>query len=742
MKPSTSRRTFLKASALSTGGLFLGIVSLPALGGKEKENLDEWTGLNAYIKIKEDGQVIIMSPNPEGGQNVKTSMPMIVAEELDVNWAQVQIEQAHLDVKHFTRQFIGGSQAIRSSWHTLRTAGAAARYMLRQAAAKAWAVSFDEISTAEGMLIHNKTGKRASYGQFATAAASVDVPEEVELKKKKDFKIIGHSKKNVEARNIVMGKPLFGIDEYKEGMQIAMIVHPKAFGTKLKSFDASKVLKMPGIRDVFAVKVFNEDFEKQFFDTLTFNEVVAIVGDSTWQVMQAKKALEVIWEPIESYSESRSMFGRQTTMHIPSGLESSTDHYKMMEQRAGEKAQVQREDGQVAEAFASAAKIVERTYLGPYLAHNCMEPMNFFAHVTADKAELAGPLQKPEFTEQALSARIGMPLENIDIRITRLGGGFGRRSYAHWLIEAALISQKVQAPIKLVYSREDDMTAGIYRPTYRADYRAAFDAQYKLIGFHVKAGGIPESPLAAHRFPAGAVENYLAEEWTIDTNLTTGSFRAPRSNFMAAAEQSFLDELAEIAGKDPIDFRLELLQKSIDEPVGGQMDYEPERYMGVLKLVREKSNWDARKKNENLGVSAYFSHNTYAAHVLELTMEKGQPKVKNVCTAIDCGLLINPDAAVNMTQGAVVDGIGTGLYGKLSVNRGVPESQNFDTYRMIRMQEAPEKIDVHFVESEIDPTGMGEPAYPPIFGALANALYRATGKRFYNQPFVDELEDL
>lgn len=523
-------------------------------------------------------------------------------------------------------------------------------------------------------------------------------------------------------------------------MLIAMIVHPPAFGLKFKSVDATAARKMKGIKDVFPVNIFNEGYERQFFDTTTFNEVVAIVGNSTWEVMQAKKALKIEWEPFESYSENRNMMGRKQTLKVPAGLESTADHFSKMEERMSQPATLRRKDGDPEVAFKSAAKVIERTYTGPYLAHNCMEPMNFFAHVTDEKAELAGPIQKPEFTEQALSTRIGLPLDKIDIKITRLGGGFGRRSYAHWLIEAALISQKVKAPVKLIYTREDDMTSGIYRSTYSAVYRAALDANNNLIGFHVKAGGVPESPLYANRFPAGAVDNYLAEDWTIDTNLTVGSFRAPRSNFMAAAEQSFLDEVAEAAGKDPIDFRLALLKRAAEKPVGTNNDYEANRFAGVLELVREKSGYEQIKNNKHLGVSAYFCHDSYAAHVLDLEMKDGQPNIKKVWCAIDCGIVVNPDAAKNMAEGAIVDGIGTALFGSITFTKGVPDATNFHQYRMIRHNEAPKEIDVHFVQNSIDPSGMGEPAYPPVFGALANALYKATGKRFYNQPFTPQLE--
>ncbi len=741
---AVSRRSFLKASALSSGGMLLSIGWLSSFKTLDDSGISplpaSFNEFNGFVKITADNVIKIMSPNPEGGQGVKTSMPMIVAEELDVDFSKIIIEQADLDTKHFTRQFIGGSQAIHQGWMPLRKAGAAARQMLREAAAKTWNVPVEEVSTELGVLYHKKSGKSANYGEMATAAAQMPVPTDVKLKDIKDFNIIGKSQRNVDLEKIITGKPLFGIDTQKEGMLMAMIVHPPAFGLKFKSVDAAAVRKMKGIKDVFPIKLFNEGYEKTFFDTTTFNEVVAIVGTSTWEVIQAKKALKIDWEPFESYTQNRNMSGRKLTENIPAGLENSADHAAEFAERMAQPGNVRRKDGDVESAFKNAAKIIERTYNAPFLAHNCMEPMNFFAHVTDEKAELSGPLQKPEFTEQALSARLGMPLEKIDIKMTRLGGGFGRRSYAHWLIEAALISQKVKAPVKLIYTREDDMTAGIYRPAYSARYRAALDANNNLIGFHVKVGGIPQSPLSPNRFPAGAIDHYLAEDFTIETNITVGSYRAPHSNFMAAAEQSFLDEVAEAAGKDPIAFRLDLLKRAKENPVGKNNDYNPERFAKVLELVKEKANWETKKTTKKLGFAAYFCHDSYAAHVLDVEMKDGLPVINNVWCAIDCGIVINPNAAKNMAEGGIIDAVGAAMYGKMTFTKGVPDANNFHNFRMIRHHEAPKQIEIHFVENTEKPTGMGEPAYPPVHAALANALYKATGKRFYNQPFMDSLQ--
>lgn len=741
VKTTLGRRSFLKSTALSGGGLMIGFnwlvsckpTALAAVAAPKGEQFL----FNGFVKIGTDGIVTIQSPNPEIGQNVKTSMPMLVAEELDIDWKNVVVEQAPLDTALYSRQLAGGSQSIRVAWKPLRSAGAAARQMLREAAAKIWQVPVDEITTEMGVLFHKKSGKTAKYGEMASAAAKIEVPKEVKLKDLKDFKIIGTERKNVDALKIVTGQPLFGLDYRREGMFFAAVAHPPAFGMQLKSFDATEARAMPGIRDVFEFEVFNKDYIKKGVDIVAFNRLVAVVGDSTWQVMNAKKALRIEWENTPDRLEEMDTWGRKGKVHFPAGLESSTAHRAKMAETDAQPAKTVRKDGDPETAFKNAATILERSYSCPFLAHSTMEPMNFFAHVTAEKAELAGPIQTPEMMEKSVADRLGLPLEKVTIDMTRQGGGFGRRLYGHFVVEAAVISQKMKAPIKLVYSREDDMTNGVYRPAYWATYRAALDSNKKLIGFHVRAGGIPESPLHANRFPAGAVDNYLAEDWAIDSNITTGAFRAPRSNFIAGAEQSFLDELAETMGKDPIEMRLELLQKAKTAPVGKENDYDAARYAGAIELVRDKSGWGKPGHSGlNRGVSAYYCHNSYVAQVLDMTMEQGHPVIQKVTCAVDCGIVVNPLASTNMVEGSIVDGIGHALFSKMTFKEGTPDQKNFHEYRLIRHNEAPKAIDVHFVKNEIDPTGLGEPPFPPIFGAVANALYRATGKRHYDQPFL------
>ena len=603
-------------------------------------------------------------------------------------------------------------------------AGATARYMLLAAAAEQLGVPIDELSTEAGTISHAASGQTLGYGDVASAAGGIEVPEEIELKDPKDYKIIGTRVKNVDGKKLVTGQPLFGLDVDREGMLIAMIVHPPAFGMKLKSFDASSVTGMPGIRDVFEINTWPDGFEPTWSDRNAFPRLVAIVGDTTWQVMQAQKAIVVEWEresPAESSAGHDELMS--TLLANPSDAPSRTD-------------------GNPEEAFANAATVLERTYSAPFLAHNTLEPMNFFAHVTDEYVELEGPIQTPENMHKSAAAVLGMEEDQVSIMLTRMGGGFGRRLYGNFVTEAALISQKVKAPVKLVYTREDDMTQGTYRPAYKVTYRAALDAQNNITGFHVRGVGADGSPVYPNRYPAGTIDNYMAERLTQDTNISTGAWRAPRSNFIAFAEQSFLDELAETIGKDPIDLRLELFERAKTNPVGEENDYDADRYAGVLELVREKSNWDTPRSGVHRGVSAYYCHNSYVAQVVDVVMRDDKPHIQKIWCAVDCGIVINKEGATNQIEGGMVDGIGHAMYSAMTFTDGRPDQANFDSYRMIKNPESPDEIEVFFVDNGIAPTGLGEPSLPPVAAALANALYKATGERFYSQPFTRDKDIL
>ncbi len=738
-----SRRSFLKVTSLTGGGMMIGFSWLSNLIPNEAlataATTNDWVELTGFIKITPDNQVKIFCPNPEFGTNVMTSLPMMVNEELEADWSKVIVEMGDYDTPRFKTQFTGGSRGMAMAWTPLRTAGATARMMLMQAAANQWNVPVSELSVSKGNVIHKASNRSNSYGALATAAAALPKPEKVTLKKTSEFSLIGTPQKNKVGKDIVSGHSLFTMDYKHEGMLVAMIIHPPAFGMTLKSFDATEALKMPGIKSVFDIQVYKDGYKRAGFDTRAFNKLVVVVGNTTWEVMNAKKKVNVQWVPIETTKETVAAWGGSREEIIPAGLESTDEHMKQMYAMQQKPAKLLRKDGDPEAAFAKAAKVLERTYSAPFLSHNPMEPISCFAHITDEKAFFVAPIQIPDMMKQNIVTNLGIPAEKIEMKLARMGGGFGRRAYGHYIVEAGLISQKVKAPVKLIYTREDDMTNGIYRPTYMVTYKAAIDANNNVTAIHIKGGGIPENAIHENRFPAGAFENYIAEGWDIPSNITIGAFRAPRSNFIASAEQSFLDELAETIGKDPLDYRIELLKKAKANPVGKNNEYDADRYIGVLELVKAKSNWVSNAKNTKRGVAAYFCHSSYAAHVVDVSMKDGQPVVEKVVTAMDCGFVVNPEGAKNMVEGAVVDGIGNALYGGMHFEKGVPTQKNLNQYRIIRHKEAPKKIDVHFVQNNIDPTGLGEPPFPPVFAALANALYKATGKRLYNQPYLKEL---
>ncbi|MBR07593.1 MAG: isoquinoline 1-oxidoreductase [Rickettsiales bacterium] len=727
IKTRVGRRSFLKTSAAAGGGLLISFSWLASCKpGQTKEEIlampDEWFKLNGYIKIGNNGVVTIFSPNPEIGQNVMTSMPMIVAEELDVDWKKVIVEQGKLDEDSFKNpQFAGGSLSIMLGWNVLRMAGAAGRYMLLTAAAKEWQTDISNLTASEGVIKETNGSRSIGYGEIAAKAVSVEVPEDLEMKEPKDYKIIGTSKKNVEGSKIVTGKPLFGLDFKKEGMKLAMIHHPPAFGLKVKEFNKAEILAMDGVTDAFIID--SSTKEPAWTEVNAFNTLVAIVGDSTWQLMNAKKALKVIYDT-ESAPESSDLHTKRLKEDLYKG--EVTDS---------------RVDGDPEAAFARAAKVIERTYTSPFIAHNTLEPMNFYADVKENSVELVGPVQTPKSLEERVSAMLDIPIENIEVYMTRIGGGFGKRLYIHYGMEAAAISKQAGVPIKLIYTREDDMTQGTYRPAYMSTYKAGLDENNNLIAFSVKGVGLPEGSVFPKRFPAGAVENYSAEKIASSTNVSTGAWRAPRSHFTAGAEQSFLDEVAELAGKDPIDFRLELFERAKNNPVGEEYDYDADRYAGVLKLVKEKCNWGQASPGVHRGIAAYFCHNSYVAEVMDVRMDKGQPIVEKVWCAVDCGIVINKEGATNIIEGGVIDGIGHAMYSEMKFENGKPTHNNFNTYQLIRHSQAPKKIETFFVENEISPTGLGEPGLPPAQGALANALYKATGKRYYHTPFSTANQD-
>ncbi|MEM9867532.1 MAG: molybdopterin cofactor-binding domain-containing protein [Bacteroidota bacterium] len=724
-----TRRAFIKNSSLAGGGMVIGfhllnsckpkVIAAPSV---DLSSLD-YNNFNAFIKIADNGAVTIFSPNPEIGQGVKTSMPMIIAEELDVAWKDVYVEQGILDTENYTRQVAGGSQSIRQGWDALRQTGAKARHMLVSAAAARWGVAPSECTVNEGV-ITNAAGETLGYGEVVKEAALLEVPEDVELKKPKDYKIMRKNAGNVDIDKITTGKPLFGLDYKTEGMVYAAVLRPPSFGHTLVSFDATEAKRMPGVIDVITIGERVRDLladDPSFSSKISSSDKVVVIAKTTWQAFKAKEVVKAIWKeetPMESTEEHNE---------ILTGLLDGNS-FKTM-----------RSDGNVKKAFAEADDILERTYESPFLPHNCMEPMNFFAHLTKEKVHLAGPIQTPAWKAGLVAKMLGRDEKDIHLEMTRMGGGFGRRLYGDFVIEAAEVSDKIKSPVKVVYTREDDMEDGIYRMAIKYRIKAGIK-NGQVTAYHLKEAAVNDNMygLIPNFFPAGAIENYQVDVANYKSNITTGAWRAPYTNFLAFAEQSFFDELAEMMEVDKIQLRLDLLDKVKPEE-DERIQYSPERMKKVIAKAVEKSGWGNQPDHIYQGFVNYYCHNTHVAEVADVEIENGEPVVKKITCVVDCGIVVNPLGALNQIEGGVIDGVGHSMYGELDFANGRPTANNFDKYRLVRMKEAP-IVETYLMENDHSPTGLGEPTLPPAGGAVANAFKAATGNRLYQQPFAKRPE--
>lgn len=742
-----SRRSFLRTSSLASGGMLIGFNFFTACKENVKMPVDiaklNYNDFNAFIKISNEGMVTIFSPNPEIGQGVKTSMPMLIAEELDVAWENVNVVQGVLDTQNYTRQVAGGSQSIRFGWDALRQTGATARQMLVNAAAAKWGVDASECTAKQGV-ITNGAGETLGYGEIVNEAAVLEneraderaakiaalaegehLPAEtIVLKDPKDFTLIGTDVGNVDIDKIVTGKPLFGLDYKAEGMVYATVLRPPAFGQELESYDQTAAKAVSGVIDVIkigkkAIEMLGKE-EVNWTVKLPASEKVVVIAENTWAAIKGKKALQAKW--------------KQATAPESSDEQSA----KMIALLDGKKFSTLRKDGDINKAFRQADKVIERTYESPFLPHNCMEPMNFYANVTADKIHLVGPVQTPADAAATVAGMLGRDEKDVRLEMTRMGGGFGRRLYGDFVYEAAEISDTIKKPIKMVSSREDDMTTGVYRPAIK--YRIAASVKGgEITGYHLKEAAIGGNMygLIPNFFPAGAIANYQVDVAKLDSNISVGAWRAPYTNFLAFAEQSFLDEVAEDLGKDPIQMRLDLLQ-NVKGTTDERIQYSPERMEDVIHLAVEKSGYRTPKDGVYQGFCVYYCHNTHVAEVADVVMEGDKPVVKKVTVAVDCGIVVNPLGALNQIEGGVIDGVGHAMYGDFGFKDGMPTSNNYDSYRLIRNGEAP-TVETHFVKNTLSPTGLGEPTLPPAGAAVAIAMKKATGNRLYKQPFSSNM---
>ncbi|MBL8204366.1 MAG: xanthine dehydrogenase family protein molybdopterin-binding subunit [Blastocatellia bacterium] len=723
-KTNLNRRSFLQVTALAGGGVLFGLYPKAAALAQGARGAQASLQPSSFISIASNGLVTITAKNPETGQHARNMLPMMIAEELDVEWKDIKIVRADLDAKYGS-QFSGGSTATPGNWEPMRQIGGAARHMLIAAAAQTWGVAESECSTASGRVIHKASNRSLGYGELASKAATMPVPDlkSLKLKDPKDYKIIGKTTIGAETKDVVMGKPIFGIDVTVPGMLYATFQKCPVYGGKAVSANLDAIKAMKGVKHAFIVE--GQPITGNFMTSDPGLEPgVAIVADSWWAAQSAREKLEVKWDE-----------GKWATQN-------SVDIAKKADEISKQPAaRTLRKDGDVEAVYKSGAKVVEGAYIYPFISHAPLEPQNCTAHFQDGKMEIWATSQTPQNGRGMVSRILGIPENNITIHLVRGGGGFGRRLNNDYMCEAAWISKTVGAPVKLLWTREDDMQHDYFRPGGFQYLKGAVDSNGKLVAWqdHFIGYGDGERFTASGNidggeFPARFVPNFLMQSSVMPLGLKTGALRAPRSNVYAWVFQSFIDELAHAAGKDPVQFRLDLLSSGTP---GGM---NAERMIGVVKLVAEKSGWGQRKlpKGTAMGIGFHFSHQGYFAQVAEVTVLANKKiKVNKVWSAGDIGSqIINPGAAENQTQGAVVDGMSE-LLQEISLKNGRVVQSNYHQHPMLKMSQTP-PIEVHFIKSNNSPTGLGEPALPPILPAVCNAIFTATGERIRTLPITKQ----
>jgi isoquinoline 1-oxidoreductase beta subunit len=725
-----NRREFVSLGTTAAGGLLVAVIvptsASPRLPTKPGQGPP--ASLGAFIEIAVNGDVTIASKNPEIGQGVKTSLPMLVAEELDVDWHMVRVVQADLDDR-FGAQFAGGSTAVSSNWIALRHAGAAARHALVAAAAERWAVAPAECGTDRGVVVHRASGRRILYGQLATEAARQSPPDTVALKKPADFRLIGTRVTGVDARDIAIGHASYGIDATVPGMLVAVIAKGP-FGSRVTRVDDSRARAVAGVRKVIVVPGWPNPIERI--------EGVAVVADSTWAAMQGRRALDVTWSVAEGSAHDSS---------------SLTAALREALARSGETI---RNDGDVVAAMAGAFQTVEATYEVPLLAHVPMEPPTCLVDVRDERAEVWGSMQDPGDVADFVSRAAGIPRNKVAVHMLRSGGGFGRRLMSDFAAEAAHLSREMRAPVKVMWTREDDLQHDFYRPAGLHRLRAALDRSGKVTAWHQHLANTSRyafaqrTPAASSEiypddFPARCVSNLRREYTAVPSVIPRGPWRSTLHSANAFAVGSFCDELARAARIDPVHFYLAMLGEPRSLPYAdhGGPTFDTARMAAVVRLAAKRARWNSPPPNGRArGFAAHFTFGGYAAHVVELSATRaGDVRVHRIVAAIDCGIVVNLSGAEAQVQGGVLDGLSAALFGEITVTAGVVDQANLHQYRLLRLAEAP-TVDVHFIPSTAAPSGLGEPPVPPVAPAVANAIFAATRLRVRRLPLVKSLREL
>ncbi len=720
---SIGRRTFLKMSGAAGGGFLLAF----CLGDSvEASTSTSPTDLNAYIRISPDGSIFIYSKNPEIGQGIKTAMPMIIAEELDADWNDVKVEQSPIDEQRFGRQGAGGSRSIASNWDTMREAGATARSMLVQAAANQWRVSKKECTTEKGFVFHKTTDRKSPYGDLAKHAARLPVPPRgtLVLKDRRDYKLLGRRITGVDNHALVTGQPLFGIDQTLPGMLYAVYEKCPSVGGVVASANLDEIRRLPGVTHAFVLRGNGNQLELM--------PGVAIVAVSTWAAFQAKKQLRVFWDDSNASEDSWDELVKQG---------------RALENQIGKETLF--EKGNVEAASQDSATSIDAFYSYQFVSHATLEPQNCTAWYRSGAIELWAPTQSPGRGLTSVANTLGIQKGQVTIHQTRVGGGFGRRLVNDPLCEVAAISKHINAPVKLQWTREDDMTQDFYRVGGFHSFKGGVDSEGKVAfwqdhlitfshdGEKPVIAGAPRQP--SHEFPAQLIDSFSLTQTLLPLKTRCGLWRAPQSNTTAWAVQCFLHELAVAADRDHLEFLIELMGKPTWLAPQTLHGMNTGRAVDVIKLAAEKAGWGKMlPAGRGLGLAFHFSHAGHFAEVAEVTViDSRKLTVHKVTVAADIGPVINLSGAENQCEGSVIDGLSTMLGLEITMEKGRVQQSNFDTYPLLRIGDAP-TVDVHFIQSDNPPTGAGEPALPPLAPAICNAIFAATGHRVRTLPLTKE----
>ncbi len=723
-----SRRQFVVGGAVAgAGALVIGVrLSGNLVRAQESDAGAKKAAPNpfdAYVHVKPDGHITLIVAKSEMGQGIKTGLAMILAEEAEVDFNSVSVEQAETRPDIYAHMGTGGSGSTQENFTPLRQAGATVRQLMITAAAARWNVPRSECEARKGVVLHQDASRKATYGELVEAAAKLPRPdpEKVELKDENDFQLIGHATPRVDIPSKVNGSAQFGIDVRVPEMLFAVVARCPTFGGKAAHFDAGKTKAIPGVLDVFEIPALGAD-------KFTAGGVV-VVADSTWAAMKGRDALQITWD------------------HGAAASESSDGMRQALRDAAQKSGKRVRNDGDVDAVFSNGVKKVEAVYELPLLAHATMEPMNITAHVRAKDAEVWAPTQSPDWVQGTVASVLGLKPDKVIVHTTLMGGGFGRRYMADFPAEVAQIAKVVGKPVQLVWTREDDMTHDFYRPATCHRMQGAVDAQGRPVAwFHTlastsirgywdpKADPAEGESGGARQVPY-AIPNVRLEFNGVTSAVPRAWWRSVEHSFNGFAVESFIDELAAAAGQDPVQFRRSLLVKPPNWKPRFEYDPDPARLLGVLNLVVEKSGWaNPLPKGKGRGVACYHSFGSYFGEVAEVTVKGSDFKIDRVVAAVDCGQIVNPESVRSQTEGAIIYGLSAALKNEITIKNGAVEQTNFDGYDPLRMSEAP-PIEVHLLSSKEDPGGMGEPALPSIAPAVANAIFAASGQRLRKMPF-------